>query len=117
MIALPLASNLLEFDSIASVIIGCASLFGGRGSVVGMLIGVLKIVMIRNGLNLMGCHPSGRARRSARSSSPRCSPSLSSASVARDPAAGERIPEGSGAGVGIRRRREGSECVAHSHRL
>jgi ribose transport system permease protein len=39
------------------VVIGGASLFGGRGSMIGTLIGVFIMVMIRNGLNLMGVSP------------------------------------------------------------
>jgi ribose transport system permease protein len=49
--------NMLELDAIAAVVIGGASLYGGRGSIVGTLIGVLIMVMIRNGLNLMGVSP------------------------------------------------------------
>ena len=53
----PLAGNLLELDAIAAVVIGGASLYGGRGSILGTLIGVLIMVMIRNGLNLLGVSP------------------------------------------------------------
>jgi len=53
----PLAGNLMELDAIAAVVIGGASLYGGRGSIIGTLIGVLIMVMIRNGLNLMGVSP------------------------------------------------------------
>lgn len=53
----PLAGNLWELDAIAAVVIGGASLFGGRGSIIGTLIGVFIMVMIRNGLNLMGVSP------------------------------------------------------------
>ena len=53
----PLAGTALELDAIAAVVIGGASLFGGRGSIVGTLIGVLIMVMIRNGLNLLGVNP------------------------------------------------------------
>jgi ribose transport system permease protein len=53
----PLAGNAMELDAIAAVVIGGASLFGGRGSILGTLIGVLIMVMIRNGLNLMGVSP------------------------------------------------------------
>jgi ribose transport system permease protein len=53
----PLAGNGLELDAIAAVVIGGASLYGGRGSIVGTLLGVLIMVMIRNGLNLMGVSP------------------------------------------------------------
>lgn len=53
----PLAGNQLELDAIAAVVIGGTSLSGGRGSIIGTLIGVLIMVMIRNGLNLMGVSP------------------------------------------------------------
>ena len=53
----PLAGTALELDAIAAVVIGGASLYGGRGSIVGTLIGVLIMVMIRNGLNLLGVSP------------------------------------------------------------
>ena len=53
----PLTGTALELDAIAAVVIGGASLFGGRGSIVGTLIGILIMVMIRNGLNLMGVSP------------------------------------------------------------
>jgi ribose transport system permease protein len=53
----PLMGNALELDAIAAVVIGGASLFGGRGSMIGTLSGVFIMVMIRNGLNLMGVSP------------------------------------------------------------
>ena len=53
----PLAGNQMELDAIAAVVIGGASLYGGRGSIIGTLIGVLIMVMIRNGLNLLGVSP------------------------------------------------------------
>lgn len=53
----PLMGNMMELDAIAAVVIGGASLFGGRGSIIGTLIGVLIMVMIRNGLNLLGVSP------------------------------------------------------------
>jgi ribose transport system permease protein len=53
----PMAGNGLELDAIAAVVIGSASLYGGRGSILGTLLGVLIMVMIRNGLNLMGVSP------------------------------------------------------------
>ncbi|HVZ01718.1 MAG TPA: ABC transporter permease [Dongiaceae bacterium] len=53
----PLAGNMMELDAIAAVVIGGASLYGGRGSIIGTLVGVLIMVMIRNGLNLMGVSP------------------------------------------------------------
>ena len=53
----PLAGTALELDAIAAVVIGGASLYGGRGSMIGTLIGVFIMVMIRNGLNLLGVSP------------------------------------------------------------
>jgi ribose transport system permease protein len=53
----PLAGNGLELDAIAAVVIGGASLYGGRGTIIGTLIGVFIMVMIRNGLNLLGVSP------------------------------------------------------------
>ncbi len=53
----PIGGNQLELDAIAAVVIGGASLYGGRGSIVGTLMGVLIMVMIRNGLNLLGVSP------------------------------------------------------------
>ena len=53
----PMAGNLWELDAIAAVVIGGASLFGGRGSILGTLLGTLIMVMIRNGLNLLGVSP------------------------------------------------------------
>jgi simple sugar transport system permease protein len=44
----------LEFDAIAAVIIGGASLFGGRGTLVGTLLGVLFITVLTNGMVLIG---------------------------------------------------------------
>lgn len=57
MSAAPIGGNQLELDAIAAVVIGGASLYGGRGSIFGTLMGVLIMVMIRNGLNLLGVSP------------------------------------------------------------
>lgn len=43
----------LELEVIAAVVLGGASIFGGRGSVLGTLIGVFMLVMIKNSLILM----------------------------------------------------------------
>jgi ribose transport system permease protein len=53
----PIAGNGLELDTIAGVVIGGASLFGGRGTIIGTFIGVLIMVLIRNGLNLLNVNP------------------------------------------------------------
>lgn len=49
----PLAGVGAELDSIAAVIIGGASFFGGVGTVLGTLVGALIMGVLRNGLNLM----------------------------------------------------------------
>jgi len=41
-------------DIIASIIIGGASLYGGKGKASGTLLGAIFIIMMNNGLNLMG---------------------------------------------------------------
>ena len=43
-----------ELDIIAAVVLGGASILGGRGSVLGAVLGVLLIAVIRNSLILMG---------------------------------------------------------------
>jgi simple sugar transport system permease protein len=43
-----------ELDTIASVVLGGASIFGGRGSVTGTVLGVLLIQLIDNSLLLIG---------------------------------------------------------------
>jgi ribose transport system permease protein len=53
----PIAGTGLELDTIAAAVIGGASLFGGRGSVIGTFFGVLIMVLIRNGLNLLNVGP------------------------------------------------------------
>ena len=50
----PNAGTNLEMDAIASVVLGGASLSGGRGSILGTLVGVLLLGSLNNGLNLLG---------------------------------------------------------------
>ena len=47
----------LEIDSIAAVCIGGISLAGGRGSIIGVVIGVLIIGVVNNGLSVLGAGP------------------------------------------------------------
>ena len=51
--ATPTAGNLFELDAIAAVVIGGTSLRGGKGSVVGSLIGALIIESLNNGMSLL----------------------------------------------------------------
>ncbi|WP_199251077.1 ABC transporter permease [Grimontia hollisae] len=53
----PSAGIAYELDTIAAVVIGGASLQGGKGAILGTVIGVLIIGVLRNGLNLMGVSP------------------------------------------------------------
>lgn len=46
-------AQMFELDAIAAVILGGTSLFGGRGSIWGSLMGAILITMVRNGMNLM----------------------------------------------------------------
>jgi fructose transport system permease protein len=50
----PQAGQTDNLDSITAVVLGGISLFGGRGSVIGALIGALIVGVIRNGLQLIG---------------------------------------------------------------
>ncbi|AOX21436.1 sugar ABC transporter [Kozakia baliensis] len=53
-IANPILGNGFELNAIAAVIIGGTSLSGGRGSLVGTLLGAIVIGVLANGLILMG---------------------------------------------------------------
>lgn len=52
--AQPTAGITLELDIIAAVVIGGASLNGGRGTILGTIIGTLLISFLRNGCTLLG---------------------------------------------------------------
>lgn len=49
----PNSGNGYELDAIAAVVIGGTSLSGGRGSVLGTIVGALIMGVIKNGLNLL----------------------------------------------------------------
>lgn len=49
----PNAGLMYELDVIAAVVVGGASLNGGRGSVFGTFLGAMLIAVLRNGLNLL----------------------------------------------------------------
>jgi len=46
-----------ELDVLAAVVLGGATLGGGRGTVMGCVLGVLLMAIIQNGLNLLGVTP------------------------------------------------------------
>jgi fructose transport system permease protein len=52
--ASPLGNQTANLDAITAVVIGGTSLFGGRGSIVGTLVGALIVGVFRNGLALAG---------------------------------------------------------------
>jgi ribose transport system permease protein len=55
--AYPTAGSGYELDSIAAVVIGGTSFFGGEGSILQTLIGALIMATLRNGCNLVGVSP------------------------------------------------------------
>ena len=46
-----------ELDAIAAIVLGGTAIAGGRGSIVGTLIGAMTLGVLNNGLNLMGVSP------------------------------------------------------------
>jgi rhamnose transport system permease protein len=44
----------MELEVIAAVVLGGTSIYGGRGSIIGTVLGLLIIALLRNGLNLAG---------------------------------------------------------------
>ena len=53
----PTAATAYELNAIAAAVVGGASLFGGRGSILGTFVGALLFVTIANGANLLGVDP------------------------------------------------------------
>lgn len=53
-VAAPTAAQGYELDIIAAAVIGGASLFGGEGGVLGVVLGTLLMLMVRNGMVLLG---------------------------------------------------------------
>lgn len=53
----PNAGEGFELDAIAAVVLGGTAIAGGRGSLVGTLIGALLLGVLNNGLNMMGVNP------------------------------------------------------------
>lgn len=52
--------NLMELDAIAACVIGGTSLAGGRGNVLGVLVGALIMASLLNGMTLMSVEPSDK---------------------------------------------------------
>lgn len=52
-VAAAIAAGSLELDTVAAVSIGGVSLFGGKGSILGVVLGVLILGVISNGMNVM----------------------------------------------------------------
>jgi ribose/xylose/arabinose/galactoside ABC-type transport system permease subunit len=50
----------LELDSIASVVIGGVSLFGGRGNMIGVVLGAILIGVVNNAMSVMHMGHAGR---------------------------------------------------------
>lgn len=50
----PRAFDNMTLDVLAAVILGGASIFGGRGSVIGTMIGAFMLVLIDNSLIILG---------------------------------------------------------------
>jgi ribose transport system permease protein len=46
-----------ELDAIAAVVLGGTAIAGGRGAIVGTLVGAMMLGVLNNGLNLMGVSP------------------------------------------------------------
>ena len=46
-----------ELDAIAAVVLGGAAIAGGRGSLIGTLLGALLLGVLNNGLNMVGVNP------------------------------------------------------------
>ena len=59
-VAAAIAVGSLELDTVAAVCIGGVSLFGGRGSIFGAVLGVLILGVISNGMNVMALGPAAQ---------------------------------------------------------
>lgn len=51
--AQPISGNFYELDAIAATVIGGASLSGGRGTIIGTLIGALILAVLKNGFSIL----------------------------------------------------------------
>ncbi|HGM5488596.1 TPA: ABC transporter permease [Serratia fonticola] len=53
----PNAGEGFELDAIAAVVLGGAAISGGRGAIIGTLVGAMMLGVLNNGLNLMSVSP------------------------------------------------------------
>ena len=53
-VAEPIAGNLYELDAVAVVVMGGTLMQGGKGSIIGTLLGAVLLGIVRNGLNIVG---------------------------------------------------------------
>lgn len=53
----PNAGTGFELDAIAAVVLGGAAIAGGRGAILGTLVGAMLLAILNNGLNLLGVSP------------------------------------------------------------
>jgi rhamnose transport system permease protein len=53
------AGNGYELDAVTAVVLGGTSIFGGRGTIVGTLLGLILIQALKNGLSLAGVKSDG----------------------------------------------------------
>lgn len=53
----PGAGEGFELDAIAAVVLGGTAIVGGRGSLIGTLLGALLLGVLNNGLNMVGGNP------------------------------------------------------------
>jgi ribose/xylose/arabinose/galactoside ABC-type transport system permease subunit len=59
-VAAAISVGSLELDTVAAVVIGGTSLFGGRGSLIGVVLGVMILGVVSNGMNVMELGPAAQ---------------------------------------------------------
>ena len=59
-VAAAISVGSLELDTVAAVVIGGTSLLGGRGSLIGVVLGVMILGFVSNGMNVMALGPAAQ---------------------------------------------------------